>query len=61
MEAALFAGVAVSDFDRAVAWFEALLGEPATFEAHDTERCGTWPSTGRCTSYSGPSAPATPW
>ena len=26
MEAALFAGVAVSDFDRAVAWFEALLG-----------------------------------
>ena len=38
MEAALFAGVAVSDFDRAVAWFEALLGEPATFEAHDTER-----------------------
>jgi hypothetical protein len=38
MKAALFAGVAVSDFDRAVAWFEALLGEPATFEAHDTER-----------------------
>lgn len=38
MEAALFAGVAVSDFGRAVAWFEALLGEPATFEAHDTEQ-----------------------
>jgi hypothetical protein len=38
MEAALFAGVAVSDFDRAVVWFEALLGEPATFEAHDTEQ-----------------------
>ena len=33
----LFAGVAVSDFDKAVAWFERLLGEPATFEAHDTE------------------------
>ena len=38
MEAALFAGVPVSDFDRAVAWFEALLGKPATFEAHDTEQ-----------------------
>ena len=38
MKAALFAGVAVSDFDLAVAWFEALLGEPATFEVHDTEQ-----------------------
>jgi hypothetical protein len=28
MEVDLFAGVAVSDFDRAVAWFERLLGEP---------------------------------
>jgi catechol 2,3-dioxygenase-like lactoylglutathione lyase family enzyme len=37
MEVDLFAGVAVSDFDRAVAWFERLLGEPATFVAHDTE------------------------
>jgi len=37
MEAALFAGIAVSDFERAIAWFEALLGEPATFEAHETE------------------------
>ncbi len=37
MDVALFAGVAVSDFDRAIAWFEALLGEQATFEAHDTE------------------------
>lgn len=37
MEGHLFAGIAVSDFDRAVAWFERLLGEPATFKAHDTE------------------------
>jgi hypothetical protein len=37
MEAALFAGVAVSDFGRAVDWFERLLGEPRTFEATDTE------------------------
>lgn len=36
-EVDLFAGVAVSDFDSAVAWFERLLGEPATFVAHDTE------------------------
>lgn len=41
MEGHLFAGVAVSDFPRAVAWFERLLGEPATFEAHDTERVWT--------------------
>lgn len=33
----LFAGVAVSDYPRAVTWFEALLGEPASFEAHETE------------------------
>ena len=37
MDAELFAGVAVTDFDRAVAWFERLLGEPPTFEAHETE------------------------
>ena len=37
MEAALFAGVAVSDFGRAVDWFERLLGEPRTFEATDTD------------------------
>lgn len=37
MDAELFAGVAVTDFDRAVAWFERLVGEPPTFEAHDTE------------------------
>jgi catechol 2,3-dioxygenase-like lactoylglutathione lyase family enzyme len=33
----LFAGVAVRDFDAAVAWFERLLGQPPTFAAHDTE------------------------
>jgi hypothetical protein len=33
----LFAGVGVSDFERAVAWFESLLGEPAAFVATDTE------------------------
>ena len=33
----LFAGVAVRDFDRAVAWYERLLGEPASFAATDTE------------------------
>src|SRR5690349_19985400 len=33
----MFAGVAVSDHPRAVTWFEALLGTPATFEPHGTE------------------------
>lgn len=37
----LFAGVAVSDFARAVDWFERLVGAPATFEAHETERVWT--------------------
>jgi catechol 2,3-dioxygenase-like lactoylglutathione lyase family enzyme len=40
-ELELFAGIAVSDFERAVGWFERLLGEPATFEAHATERVWT--------------------
>ena len=30
-------GVAVSDPDAAVVWYERLLGEPPTFVAHDTE------------------------
>ena len=34
---ALFAGIAVSDYPRAVTWFEGLLGSPATFEATPTE------------------------
>ncbi len=33
----LFAGIAVSDYPRACAWYELLLGEPATFHAHETE------------------------
>ena len=37
MEQHLFAGVPVSDFGAAVAWYERLLGTPATFEAHETE------------------------
>jgi hypothetical protein len=37
VEVDLFAGVAVSDFDSAAAWFERLFGEPATFEANDTD------------------------
>ena len=37
MDIALFAGIAVSDYARAVAWYEKLVGETATFEAHATE------------------------
>lgn len=37
MEIDLFAGVAVTDFGRAVDWYERLLGGPRTFEAHETE------------------------
>lgn len=37
MEVDLFAGVPVRDFDAAVAWFERLLGEPATFKANDDD------------------------
>lgn len=33
----LFAGVSVSDYPRAVAWYERLLGSPPTFVAHATE------------------------
>ena len=37
VEGHLFAGLAVSDFDRAVRWYERLFGEPESFRAHDTE------------------------
>ena len=40
-EPELFAGIAVSDFERAVPWYERLLGGPATFEAHATEHVWT--------------------
>lgn len=33
----LFAGIAVSDFAGALAWYEALLGRPPSFFPHDTE------------------------
>lgn len=41
MELDVFAGVPVSDYARAATWFEALLGSPATFEAHETESVWT--------------------
>ena len=37
MDLELFAGIPVSDYPRAVAWYERLLGGPPTFHAHDTE------------------------
>jgi predicted enzyme related to lactoylglutathione lyase len=37
----VFAGVAVSDYPRAVTWFEAFFGVPATFQAHETESVWT--------------------
>lgn len=37
MAVEVFAGIAVSDYPRAVSWFERLLGRPATFVAHETE------------------------
>jgi catechol 2,3-dioxygenase-like lactoylglutathione lyase family enzyme len=33
----LFAGIAVSDFARALAWYESLLGSPPSSFPHDTE------------------------
>lgn len=33
----LFAGVCVRDYERARPWYEALLGMPPTFLAHETE------------------------
>ncbi|GAA4824412.1 VOC family protein [Nocardioides caeni] len=33
----LFAGVCVRDYAQALPWYEALLGGPPTFRAHDTE------------------------
>jgi catechol 2,3-dioxygenase-like lactoylglutathione lyase family enzyme len=37
----LFAGVAVSDLSRAVAWYDRLLGDVETFEPNDTEHVWT--------------------
>ena len=33
----LFAGIAVRDFPGALAWYEALFGQPPSFFPHDTE------------------------
>ncbi|MDT7538047.1 MAG: hypothetical protein QOI82_1632 [Actinomycetota bacterium] len=33
----LFAGIAVSDYQRAVTWYESLLGNPPSFNPHETE------------------------
>jgi len=33
----LFAGISVSDYARALTWYEQLLGSPPSFEAHATE------------------------
>jgi predicted enzyme related to lactoylglutathione lyase len=41
MDVELFAIVSVTDFDRAIAWYERLLGTPSTFTAHDTEQVWT--------------------
>ena len=37
----LFAGVAVSDYDRALDWYGRLLGAPPSFRPHDTESVWT--------------------
>jgi catechol 2,3-dioxygenase-like lactoylglutathione lyase family enzyme len=37
----LFAGVAVSDLQRAVSWFDRFFGEAESFEPNDTERVWT--------------------
>ena len=41
MEIELFAGVAVSDLPRAIAWFDRFFGEVETFEPNDSERVWT--------------------
>ncbi len=37
MAVELFAGIPVADYDRAVAWYERLLGAPPSFLPNDTE------------------------
>jgi|SRR4051812_20949956 catechol 2,3-dioxygenase-like lactoylglutathione lyase family enzyme len=41
MDTDLFAGVAVSDLPRAIAWFERLLGDVGSFDPNGTERVWT--------------------
>ena len=56
----LFAGIAVSDFAGALAWYEKLLGAPPSFFPHDTEAVWELAEGRWCTSCSGRSTPATP-
>lgn len=37
----LFAGIAVSDYERALDWYGRLLGSPPSFQPHDTESVWT--------------------
>jgi catechol 2,3-dioxygenase-like lactoylglutathione lyase family enzyme len=37
----LFAGIPVSDYERALDWYERLLGSPASFRPHETESVWT--------------------
>ncbi len=37
----VFAGIAVSDYERALDWYERLLGAPPSFQPHDTESVWT--------------------
>ena len=41
MDIDLFAGVAVSDLQRAITWFDSFLGDVESFEPNDTERVWT--------------------
>lgn len=41
MEIDLFAGLPVSDYERALEWYPRLLGDLETFDPHDTERVWT--------------------
>ena len=41
MDVDLFAGVAVSDLQRAITWFDQLFGDAESFESNDTERVWT--------------------
>jgi catechol 2,3-dioxygenase-like lactoylglutathione lyase family enzyme len=41
MDVDLFAGVAVSDLERAVSWFDRFFGEVGSFEPNDSEKVWT--------------------
>ena len=56
----LFAGIPVSDYAAALAWYERLLGSPPSFFPTTRRPCGNSPNTGRCSSSSSRDMPATP-